>query len=90
MKFGTNCGNCSFFGRPWGVAVNINSRGGIIMNGERLERAKANDLVTLPTFDAPGEPHVCTNPKLNQPVNDRMCCALWDNLDARREWERNQ
>lgn len=69
------------------------------MNGLKdaaLQRAKKTDLVTLPAnvqgtncgnceyFKA----NYCVNPKVRQPVNPRMCCALWDAPGTKRAWEK--
>lgn len=85
---GTNCGNCRFFGghRP-GKKPSLDPQGGIRIEGAALKRAETADLITLPGRAAPGEDHICAHPKVDQPVNNRMCCAFWDNPGARREWE---
>lgn len=87
--FGTNCGNCTFFGAKLYQKVELNEQGGIVMdNVTDLQAAEDNDLITLPGKDASmSGTHECNNSAVDQPVNDRMCCALWDNPDARREWE---
>jgi hypothetical protein len=60
-----------------------------------LERAKNADLVTLPD-DVRGtncgncrffDDDYCTHEKVDQPVTPRECCALWDNLGAKRRWQ---
>lgn len=63
-----------------------------------LERARRADLVTLPEgtegtncgnckFVEDGG--YCGNPKVDQPVNDHMCCALWDADGTQRAWQDN-
>jgi hypothetical protein len=73
------------------------ANGGLVP--EDTERARSVDLISLP-IDVKGtncgnckfvfkgkEGGYCTNNKVNMPVNDRMCCALWDNEGVRRAWE---
>lgn len=67
---------------------------------EKLERAKAADLMTLPEgiegtncancrfVDL--EREYCTHKDVDQKVSPRMCCALWDAEGAKREWETKQ
>lgn len=69
--------------------------------GERV--AKEVDLITLPknvqgtncgncSFARPLDKstgrYQCINPKINLMVTDRMCCALWDNKGAIRQWQK--
>lgn len=70
------------------------------MTPEQL-RAKASDLIVLPdeiegtncsnckyfSYDDSQDTAVCVNPEVDQPVDDRMCCALWDADGAERVWE---
>lgn len=72
-----------------------NNQGGINpQTQEELSRAKQVDLITLP-LSVKGtncgnckwfKEGFCTNPKVNQVVNDRMCCAVWDNKEVQRPW----
>lgn len=64
-------------------------------------RAKASDLIVLPDevdgtncanckyfgYDDSSDTAVCENPEVDQPVSERMCCALWDADGAERVWE---
>lgn len=74
------------------MAYRKNKQGGIDPT-ERylLQRAKEADLVTLPKsiegtncgnckfIRKQEEDGFCTHPKVQMVVNNRMCCALWDN-----------
>ena len=62
-----------------------------------LKRAEKVDLITLPEsvkgtncgnckFVDPDKDW-CTNKQVVQPVNNRMCCALWDSNGVKRAWE---
>lgn len=64
---------------------------------EEMERAKSADLITLPK-DVKGTncsnckfvklpEKFCTHPKVDMPVNERMCCAFWDAIGVIRPWE---
>lgn len=66
-----------------------------------LERSHAANLTTLPPsvkgtncgnclwiHDNGNNAHICTNSHLvNVPVNNRMCCIHWRNLEELRPWE---
>lgn len=87
---GTNCGNCKFFTGPKVDvdSLKCNPQGGIDSpDSEHLKLAKENDLITLPGSSKPTVSRACAHPKIDQVVTDRMCCALWDNPGARREWK---
>jgi hypothetical protein len=72
------------------------AQGGLIPTD--LKRAQRADLITLP-LDVSGtncgncrfihhgktQDH-CAHPAVAQPVNERMCCAFWDNDGVRRSW----
>lgn len=70
------------------------------MNDEqRLQRAKAADLITLPEniegtncanckFVKTGENLYCTHKKVLQNVTPKMCCIYWDAEGVIREWEK--
>lgn len=76
-----------------------NKLGGINeLDKPALERAKKADLVTLPN-DVEGTncynckwiskykeeyKRMCTHPYVRQYVNERMCCAFWDNSGCYR------
>jgi hypothetical protein len=87
--FGTNCGNCKFFvGRD--LSKNkppMNDQGGVMYDEKGVERAEHADLVTLPGDDSATETRNCTHPEVKLPVNNRMCCAYWDNHGALRQWK---
>lgn len=87
---GTNCGNCKFFtGKEVPVGENLNEQGGITSRGEDdLAKAKEGDLITLPGKAKPTIARECSHKDIKQPVNDRMCCAYWDNPGAYREFKK--
>ena len=86
--FGTNCGNCKYFTGKTAHAK-LNDQGGVKITGAvLLKRAKEADLITLPGSQGPDDTRECEHKDVMQPVNDRMCCAYWDNDKARREWEK--
>lgn len=87
--FGTNCGNCKFFtGRTvHNTHEDQNSQGGLVIAKSDLDNAKRGDLITLPGSASPTAGAVCTHPKIAMPVNNRMCCAYWDNSGAYRQWK---
>lgn len=88
---GTNCGNCKFFTGPKVDvdSLKCNPQGGInAPDSEHLKLAKENDLITLPGgSDKPTNARACAHKKIDQVVTDRMCCALWDNPGALREFK---
>lgn len=86
--YGTNCGNCLFFRGPVPVPRPlVNTQGGVVhKDPAEIDRSKAADLVTLPGHYPPIEVRGCTHARLHLVVSDRMCCALWDNPGALREW----
>lgn len=61
-----------------------------------LERAKRVDLITLPEgitgtncFNCKYiKDSYCVHPEVDQPVTERMCCALWDAEGTKRAWEK--
>jgi hypothetical protein len=73
-------------------------QGGLVP--QDMEAARAVELITLPEgisgkncdtcryMDA--QRAVCTNPQVNQPVNPRMACKLWDNPGVLRDWKPGQ
>lgn len=81
----------------------MNKNGGINpQSQEDLIKAKEVDLITLPKdikgtncfnckfnkiVDTENRIGYCTNPKVKQLVNERMCCALWDNKGVERPWK---
>lgn len=87
--FGTNCGNCRFFvGRDLSKQKPaVNKQGGVLIDRKALDRAKNADLITLPGDEDATATRNCTHPELKMPVNNRMCCAFWDNSDADRQWK---
>lgn len=87
---GTNCGNCKFFtGNKVPVLENLNQQGGIASRGaDDLALAKKGDLITLPGKEQPIDARECAHPEIKQPVNNRMCCAYWDNPGAYREFKK--
>ncbi len=82
--------------RRYSMPVIENPEGGLNpRTPEEQERASRVDLVTLP-LDVCGtnccncvyiQDGHCTHPEVNQPVNDRMCCALWDRPGTVRPWK---
>jgi hypothetical protein len=77
-------------------AVKKNSQGGVVP--QDLESAKKVDLITLPEdvpgtncfnckwIEKKGDVGHCKHPKVDQMVNDRNCCSLWDNSGVERPW----
>lgn len=60
-----------------------------------INRARNTDLITLPE-GVKGtncgncmyvQEGYCIHPEVDQPVTERMCCALWDHSEAIRSWE---
>jgi hypothetical protein len=82
--------------------MNINKKGGIDpKTPEETHRAKEADLITLPQeirgtncFNCRfirqmnGQAGFCVHPKVQQSVNGRMCCALWDRDGSIRPWQK--
>lgn len=85
--FGTNCGNCKHFASAGNRVLPLNAQGGLVIAEANVPRAKAADLITLPTRARPELRGDCLHPEVIQPVNDRMCCAFWDNVRALRQWK---
>lgn len=80
-----------------------NGIGGLSYPSDLEHIAKEVDLITLPkdvagtncgncsfarAMDKSTGRYQCVNPKINLPVTDRMCCALWDNQGAVRQWQK--
>ena len=74
-----------------------NELGGLIYPQADVAKAKAADLITLPS-DVKGTncsnckfiklpDKFCQHPKLQLPVAETMCCAYWDNKGAVRQWK---
>lgn len=77
-----------------------NKSGGIDPEEKHLiERAKHADLVTLPkdvkgtncyncmyVRDKRDDCGFCTHPKIKMLVDERMCCAFWDNKGVHRSF----
>lgn len=68
-----------------------------------LQRAKQADLVTLPEHVEgtncynckwvtanKSNKSMCTNEKVRQYVNERMCCALWDAKGVYRPFKQDE
>lgn len=87
---GTNCGNCKFFtGKKAELQENLNEQGGVKSpDAEHLALAKKGDLITLPGDAKPTDTRMCAHKEIDQFVNDRMCCAYWDNPGAYREFKK--
>jgi hypothetical protein len=79
--------------------IRLDEAGGVIPEGMALERAKDQDLITLP-LDVQGTTCAnclyrrgsssvfdCVHPKIKQKVSARMCCKLWDRKGTIRAWE---
>lgn len=81
--------------------IRYNELGGVIAETDRnLQKAKDVDLVTLPRktlgtncFNCrfirnPLIHHGhCSHPKVDQQVNERMCCVLWSGIGEYRQFE---
>ncbi len=82
--------------RRYSIPVIENPEGGLNpRTPEEQERASRVDLVTLPP-DVQGancgncmyiQDGHCTHPEVNQPVNNRNCCLLWDRPGTVRPWK---
>lgn len=76
------------------------SSGGIIP--QKMDLAKKGDLITLPEgikgtncsncrwIKKEGEIGMCNHPEIKQYVNERNCCAYWDNDEVKRPWEKKK
>lgn len=75
----------------------INEAGGYKYTGKAKETAKKVDLLSLPRnvdgthcgncfFQEQG---ICVHKQIMLPVTDRMCCAVWDNSNSERSYEKN-
>lgn len=66
-----------------------------------VKRAKEVDLLTFPKRisgtncfncrwigNKQNDIGYCTNPKVKQYVNARMCCAIWDTVDSYRPYKK--
>lgn len=83
------------------MEIKHNKQGGIDdIYSDSLKRAKNVDLVTLPENisgtncynckwikEKTRSKGYCSNPRVSQYVNNRMCCAIWDSNDALRNFE---
>lgn len=74
----------------------LNKQGGILARtNEELARAKNVDLITMPiSIDGTNcgncryiKNKYCTHPKVNQAVNNRMCCVLWSRPSEYRQFK---
>lgn len=87
------------------MPLDRNDLGGVNdMDKSALERAKKSDLVTLPSnvqgtncyncrwIGSPKKAYgaMCKNPKVQQYVNARMCCALWDAKGVYRPFKQEE
>lgn len=74
----------------------LNKKGGVLARTQdELKRAKEVDLITLP-IDIDGtncgncrfvKNRFCTHPRVNQRVNNRMCCILWSRPGEYRQFK---
>ena len=87
---GTNCANCRFASSKH-VDVESgeeNKQGGLSAPDKKhLALAEKGDLITLPGNGSTGKKMMCTHTKIDQYVNERMCCAYWDADGVLREWK---
>jgi hypothetical protein len=79
-----------------------NSQGGFDPISNEIPVFKKADLITLPEnvegtncFNCEyvkkmkdGKTGFCENEAVKQWVNERMCCAYWDNHDVKRLWKK--
>jgi hypothetical protein len=88
---GTNCANCIHWVKESEKPVDkneLNEFGGLKAPNEAyVEMAKHVDLVTLPGKANVKIKAYCNHEDIHDFVTERMCCAYWDNEDAKREFK---
>jgi hypothetical protein len=90
---------------PIKKSLEENELGGLIPDKSEKERAKKADLITLPEdvkgtncsnckfvkiLDKEKGLGYCEHPEVDQHVTARMCCALWDNKKAERDFNKSE
>ena len=88
---GTNCANCIWLKKDSKKPVDkseLNSNGGLKPTSEAyVDMAKHVDLVSLPGKATVKTKAFCDHEDVQDFVTERMCCAYWDNEDAKRDFK---
>jgi hypothetical protein len=88
---GTNCANCIWLKKDSEKPVDkseLNSNGGLKPTSEAyIDMAKHVDLVSLPGKATVKTKAFCDHEDVQDFVTERMCCAYWDNEDAKRDFK---
>ena len=88
---GTNCANCIWLKKGSEKPVDkseLNSNGGLKPTSEAyIDMAKHVDLVSLPGKATVKTKAFCDHEDVQDFVTERMCCAYWDNEDAKRDFK---
>jgi dephospho-CoA kinase len=88
---GTNCANCLWLKKGSEKPVDkseLNSNGGLKPTSEAyIDMAKHVDLVSLPGKATVKTKAFCNHEDVQDFVTERMCCAYWDNKDAKRDFK---
>ena len=88
---GTNCANCIWLKKGSEKPVDkseLNSNGGLKPTSEAyVDMAKHVDLVSLPGKATVKTKAFCDHEDVQDFVTERMCCAYWDNEDAKRDFK---
>ncbi len=88
---GTNCKNCTSWVKESVKPVDkseLNENGGLKPTSKAyVEMAKRVDLISLPGKATVKEKAFCDYEKVHDFVTERMCCAYWDNKDAKRPFK---
>jgi dephospho-CoA kinase len=88
---GTNCKNCTSWVKESVKPVDkseLNENGGLKPTSKAyVEMAKRVDLISLPGKATVKEKAFCDYEDVQDFVTERMCCAYWDNKDAKRPFK---
>lgn len=87
---GTNCENCKWAKKDISKSVDkkeLNEYGGLKAPNVQYEKmSKKVDMVTLPGKATVKEKFWCDNNQVYDFVTSRMCCALWDAENVKRDF----
>jgi uncharacterized protein YaaR (DUF327 family) len=88
---GSNCKNCIHWVKESEKPVDkseLNENGGLKPTSEAyVAMAKHADLITLPGKATVKVKAYCNHEDINDFVTERMCCAYWDNKEAKRPFK---
>ena len=88
---GSNCKNCIHWIKESEKPVDkseLNENGGLIPpNKAYVAMAKHADLITLPGKATVSVKAYCNHEDIHDFVTERMCCAYWDNKEAKRPFK---